>query len=282
MNCALTLFLFFYLFINLGCTSVYYLPNQQTYPYFKAEKYPPEDIFFKSTDGTLLHAWHFKADPQRCAEPKGLVLHYHGNAENLSSHYRILHWLTEECYDYYIFDYRSYGISQGSKEAAGILTDARAALNYFANISKQRNLKLITYGQSIGGTLLLRSLQLEAPPPELKAVIIESSFYKYTQIGREKLSSFWLTWPFQPLAYLLISNEASPGGRDFSSLKGLPKLLIYSEDDFIVPLHHGTQLFAEMPEPKWFWSHPQPGHINSMFIESGKYRKRLINWLNFQ
>src|SRR5690606_2278779 len=129
-----------------------------------------------------------------CAKAKALIVHYHGNAQNLSTHYRFLHWLTEECYDYYIFDYRSYGLSEGEKDPSGILKDARAALKYFSKVAEEKKLPLITYGQSIGGTLLLRSLQIEGRPQNLAALIIESSFYKFSTIGREKVASFWLTW----------------------------------------------------------------------------------------
>lgn len=276
-------FVFFVLpaFFLLGCTSLYYLPNQRLYPFYKAENPPPEDIYFSSADGTRLHAWFFPYDKSKCSKPEGAVLHYHGNAQNLSSHYRLLHWMTEECYDYYIFDYRAYGRSEGGKSASGILQDARSALKFFAKTVEEKNLPLIAYGQSIGGTLLLRSLQLEGPPKNLKAVIIESSFARYSKIGREKLSELWLTWPLQWLSYLLISDEASPGGRDFSALSTVPKVLIYSEHDPVVPISHGLELYRQLPEPKWFWSHPEPGHINSMFIASGKFRKQLMQWLDW-
>jgi alpha-beta hydrolase superfamily lysophospholipase len=275
------LFLIAGAFSLTACTSLYYFPDHYEYPYVKAEARPPEEMRFSSRDGTSLAAWHFSPDSARCPAARGLVLHYHGNAQNLSSHYQMLRWLTDECYEYYIFDYRGYGKSAGEKNASGILLDARSALAYFSKIALEKKLPFIVYGQSIGGSLLLRSLQLEGKPAGLAAVVIESSFYRYSQIGREKLSAFWLTWPLQWLTYLLVSDEASPGGRDFSFLKGTPVLLIYSDHDFIVPVHHGRELFAELPEPKWLWVHPHPGHINSMFVESGAYRKRLVQWLNW-
>ena len=87
------------LLMGCGCTSLYYIPSKRIYPYYKAERYPPEDIYFASGDGTRLHAWYFAADKDKCPKAKGLMLHFHGNAQNLSTHYQFLHWITEECFD---------------------------------------------------------------------------------------------------------------------------------------------------------------------------------------
>ncbi len=281
MNVFLKVFLVSMILFSVGCTNLYYMPDRREYPGFQGEKIQPQSMFFNSSDGTALHAWHFEVDPSRCTKPKGLILHYHGNAQNLSAHYRLLQWITSECYEYTIFDYRGFGKSEGRAKNSGILLDARAALTHFSGIAQKRDLHLIVYGQSIGGTLLLRSLQIDGPPANLKAVVIESSFYDYKQIGREKLNNFFVTWPIQWLTYALVSGEASPGGRDFSTLSKIPKLLIYSEKDYIVTYNHGPLLYNELPEPKWFWTTTTPGHINSMFIESGRYRKQLIQWLDW-
>src|SRR4051812_3784255 len=95
-----------------GCSSLLYQPSrEQIYEPTKLGLEQPEDRFFPSTDGTLLHAWYFRSDPKK--QPKALIAFFHGNGENLSTHFASLAWILPFGYDFMIFDYRGYGRSQG-------------------------------------------------------------------------------------------------------------------------------------------------------------------------
>ena len=59
----------------------------------------------------------------------------------------------------------------------------------------------------------------------------------------------------------------------------IPKYLLYSEQDLVVPFHHGKQIFEELEEPKFFWSHSERGHINAFAIQNGKRRAELVREL---
>lgn len=45
---------------------------------------------------------------------RGTVLHFHGNAANISNHVLQVEWLPDRGFNLLVFDYRGYGISQGS------------------------------------------------------------------------------------------------------------------------------------------------------------------------
>ncbi len=276
--------------ICVGCTTLFFQPNRDIYPFIYAQKLAVEDMHFTSHDGTHLRGWYLSSTENRRRFPeithstlptRGLVLQFHGNAENMTSHYQNVAWMLFQGYDILTFDYRGYGQSEGTPDRVGIYEDTVAALHWGEAEATARHLPLIVYGQSLGGSLLMRALEDEKAPAVVKAAIIESAFYSYQQIAREKLKMTWVTWPFQWLAWILISDQFSPGSEKLlQRVSPLPVLLLYSDQDTIVPVHHGQQFLAQLKQPKELWVHSNPGHINSMWVEHGKYRKLLLEYLD--
>lgn len=262
--------------LTCGCTSVFFQPSKKIFPTSFDKNSSPRPFRIESFDKTPLSAWYFSATQQPA---KALVVQFHGNAENMTTHYQSVHWLTREGFDLITFDYRGYGSSPGKPNMTDVHKDVIETIRFVEKLALEKKLSLVLIGQSLGGSLLLSALQ-ETRPSNLKAIVIEGSFYNYRQIAREKLDLFWLTRPFKFLTNFVISDMYSPGGKE--KLKRLPevqKFVLHSEFDPIVPFHHGRQLFEEMSEPKEFWSHREPGHINGFFIQNGKRRTDLVRAL---
>lgn len=276
---------------GVGCANLFLQPNRVRYPFVNADGLAIEEFSFPSLDGARLQAMYLPAiENQRrrpdlvrakADRPRALVVQFHGNAENMTSHFRLVLWLPFYGVDLLAFDYRGYGASEGFPHLRGANLDARAALRLADRMAQERGLPLIAFGQSLGGALLLRALEDEPPPPSLRMVAIESSFGNYREIAREKMQGSWLTWPLQWLAYPLVSDRWSPlkeegGRRRAERLPKVPYVLVYSAIDPIVPIRHGVELFAALPEPKEFWEHPEPGHVNGMFVQGGALRARFL------
>ena len=276
------------IFLGLtSCTGLFLQPTRERYRIVESDRLVYSEMKFASSDGTQLNAWYFpavanqKARPEYILEavekPKGLVVQYHGNAQNIGTHYRGVVFFNFAGYDLLTFDYRGYGESEGAASVKGAYLDARAMLRIAEKQAQERQLPLILYGQSLGGSLLLRALEDEPPPAGLRLVVIESSFFSYKMIAREKLADFWLTWPLQWMSYLLVTDRYAPGGEQLERLpKEIPIVLLYSQFDPVVPIQHGEKFAAAIRQPREFWRHPFPGHINGMFVNDGRYRKDLL------
>ena len=283
----------FLLFILTGasCSNVFYQPSKKLFHDPKTFQLTYQNVYFKSKDGTMLHGWVFPSVPD--VEELGTVIQFHGNAENISTHFLSLSWIVKHGYTLFTFDYRGYGQSEGHPSQAKVYEDALAALEYAHTINSQRiepltpsdepgrresTLKKIAYGQSLGGTILLRAMNEVPGTAVLDAVVIESSFSSYQEIAREKLSGSWLSWPFQSLAYLLVSDQYAP--QDFiKNLSPIPLLVIHGDNDPVVPIHHGEKIFALAGEPKGFWRIKGGKHVDSMFCCDGIYRDKLLKFL---
>jgi fermentation-respiration switch protein FrsA (DUF1100 family) len=136
--------------------------------------------------------------------------------------------------------------------------------------------RIIIFGQSLGGALAIYYVGHSAYRANIRAAVIDSAFYDYRQIAKEKLASSKITWLFQWLPWLTIDDDYSPAPV-IASLSPLPLLLIHGDQDMVVPVHHSQQLFALAKEPKEIWIVPGAGHIQSLNQEA--IRNKLIEYL---
>ena len=259
-----------------GCNSLYFQPTRQVYLPPDALKIPYEAVRFPSRDGTRLTGIFLQAST---APARGTVVQFHGNGENMTSHYLSAVWLTAKGYNVFAFDYRGYGASQGVPALKGAVEDGMAALDYVMSRKDLDPRRVAVWGQSLGGALAVAAVG--APPGRpVRALVIESSFDSYRGMAQDVLSRSWLTWALQwPLSRLLISDRYAP----LRFAAGLPAariLVIHGEADRIVPCRLGKRLFALLPEPKEFWSVPGAGHLEIFSGARPADKARLLDFLD--
>ncbi len=250
-----------------GCTSLFFYPDNITYrtPEFYELKY--DDVYFNSKDKTTLHAWHIYPK----AQSKGLIFVAHGNAQNLSSHFTSWVWLLEEGYEIFIFDYRGYGKSEGKIDLKGSIDDTFSALSYLESIYEK---EYFACGQSLGGTLLLNALS-SRDNTKIKAVVIDSTFTGFSDIVNDKLNSFWLTWPFQWIPYLTLTDDYDAKDRIVGLNK--PVLFLHGSLDTTISPNNSWQLFELSTMPREFWIVKQKDHTQS--LENKNVQKDFLEFL---
>jgi len=257
--------------LQSGCTNQFFIPMQQLVRTPADIGLTYKDIIFESSDGTPLHGWFLPAR----GKPRGSILFLHGNAENISTHIGSVHWLPAAGYNVFLFDYRGYGKSGGDIELDGIIDDAEAALGKAVELADST--AIIVYGQSVGAAIATYAVAHSQHRNSIKALIIESSFSSYRDIAREKLSQFWLTWLLQyPLSWT-ISDQYKP----INAIQKIPpisSLLIYSNEDAIIPPHHGQRLYDAAKQPKQLWKIENGRHI-SIFARP-EQQQRLLDYID--
>ena len=281
---GLVKYLLFFLALPLilpGCTSVLYQPSQQKIIDPSDYKISYEDVAFSSTDGTKLHGWYFKSpqigQPGKPAAPHAQLVFFHGNGQNLSSHFTTLTWILSHGYDFFIFDYQGYGESDGSPSPEGTVHDGMAAIRYAHQ--RNPNVPLIVFAQSLGGAIAVRALsELKGEVP-VKLVVLDSTFLSYQSEGRSILSQSWVTWLFQPLAYVLLNDSWAPGDR-VTQISPVPLLVMHGDKDKVVDYSLGLDLFARAHEPKEFWKIDDGGHIDAFWGHKGIYRTKFLEKLD--
>lgn len=254
-----------------GCTHAFFKPTRHIHADPAAEGRSYEAIKFASADGTPLTGMFFPPD----GRPKGTVVHFHGNGQNMTAHYPYAAWLAGEGYNVFTFDYRGYGASGGRPSLAGAVADSRAALEHALLLPGAEPGRIIVFGQSLGGALAVAALGESGFKPA--AVVLEGTFYSYRQVAAAVLRSNWLTWPASWLPYLLVSGSHSPA----AYIGGLtcPKLFLHAAGDGTVPFSQGRRLYDAAPGPKEFWEVPA-GHIEAFTAFRAAYAPRLLAFLD--
>jgi fermentation-respiration switch protein FrsA (DUF1100 family) len=234
------------------------------------------EVDFTSADGTPLHGWFF---PAQSSPIKGIFVQFHGNAENMSTHFRSLVWVTAYGYHLFTFDYRGYGQSGGQASMAGVHDDVLAAIVRARQLSASHGGRMVVlYGQSLGGTLLLYVVGTMSDRAGLGVVVVDSAFSSYRAIAREKLAGHWLTFLLQPLAYLLVSDRYAPD-EVVAEISPVPLLILHGDADQIVPIHYGQRIYERARSPRWLWRLPGVGHIEAMSPRHHQYRQDLLDFL---
>jgi len=255
-----------------GCSGLFFHPSRDMQEGPAVKLFPHRDVVFPSSDGVPLHGWYFPAENAR-----GSILVLHGNAQNLSAHVNSVLWLVKEGYNLFIIDYRGYGWSGGEPTLEGVHRDADAALEKLFSMPETDPDRVVVLGQSLGGSIAVYTVTHSPHKDRIRALVIDSAFSSYRLIAREKLDSFWLTWPFQyPLS--LTINDSYSAEKWIGQVAPMPVLILHGLDDPVVPVHHGRMLSEAAQEPKQFWLTARPGHVQSFGEDA--VRENFVDYLS--
>ena len=208
-----------------------------------------EEVAFVASDGVELHGWFV---PGRNSVT---LLWFHGNAGNISHRLDNLKLLHNELgVSVFLFDYRGYGRSRGRPSERGTYLDAEAALAYLGSRGDGSRERVIYFGRSLGAAVAVE-MGVRHPPYGL---ILESAFPSVPYMAR-RAYPFFPIWPFLRTRY---DSQAKMGKVT------APVLILHGDEDDIVPLEAGKQLFDAAKDPKQFYIIHGAGH-NDTYREGG-------------
>jgi alpha-beta hydrolase superfamily lysophospholipase len=268
--------IFFCITINLlGCSSFLYWPTHEVHVDMTKLPIPPQIENLPIDQNEKINIWTFKTPAKK---PKGVFVQFHGNGQNLSTHFLYFYWVVEKGYDLVVFDYRGYGQSSDySTNPKSTVEDGVAVLRYVQQ--KFPKQKRIAVGQSLGGAVLLSSL-LQAPPEDQpEFVVLDSTFASYQQAARSVLKKRWFLYPIIPFTYLTFSDKYAPIDH-LRELNKQPKVVVHGNKDNMIDHELGQKLYEGLPEPKQFWTVDEGFHTAafSPYFFS-EYSKKLLNFI---
>ena len=219
-----------------------------------------ENVFFYIGSGLTLNGWFIPAE-----DPRATLLFCHGNAGNISHRIEIIKVFNKLNLNVFIFDYRGYGKSRGSPSEEGLYRDAQAAYKYLLGRKNINKDAIVVYGKSIGANVAIDLVS----KVKAAALISESGFSSAYDMGRK-------LFPYLPTKWIItIKYDALTKIKNIS----IPKLIIHSQDDEIVPFKLGKKLFEAAPPPKEFYE-MQGGHNEAFFMAREEYSVKINNFLS--
>lgn len=219
-----------------------------------------EEISLLTYDGVRLHGWYLPATPSR-----GVLLFCHGNAGNISHRLYTLHLFHGLGLSTLIFDYRGYGLSEGSPTDEGLHWDAQAALRYLLVERRFSADRIILFGRSLGGAI---AAQLAKEQP-VAALILDSTFTSAADLAADLypwLPARWLTrLRYDTLAALRASHA--------------PTLILHSREDELINLEHGQRLYQAACAPKSYAELRGP-HGEAHLADKNRYYQALAGFVD--
>lgn len=225
-----------------------------------------EQITFQSESNTLYGYWVGSDDAHR-----GLTMLYcHGNKHSIDEYWDRVMFLHELNVNLFIFDFRGYGLSEGTSSETGLHADGIAALNYLLSRDDVQKDSLCFYGYSLGNVV---SIYLAAERMDPLCLIAESPFASANSLTQGStvldIPPLWLT-------------EGDFNNAEFIKQINTPLLLLHGEeDDFVRFRDNGKIVYENAPDPKKLILVPGAGHTDipqTMGIET--YQNAIREWFS--
>jgi fermentation-respiration switch protein FrsA (DUF1100 family) len=187
-----------------------------------------------TTDGERLHAW-----VMRPAVPHAHIVYFHGNGGNLSVWAPVLARIAGRGYSVLAFDYRGYGLSTGRPSERGLYRDVDALIECTKE-RLQAQMTVVYWGRSLGCTMAAYAATVRAPD----GLILESGFPSMRSLVRSSPVLAVLAW---------FSSYRFPCC-EFLRRVNVPVLVMHGDDDHVVPITQGQELFDGVVGRKGFFT----------------------------
>ena len=213
--------------------------NQRNYQYFPEHQgltasaaglTGVEDLKLAGTDGVVLQAWYSPARPG-----KATILFLHGNGGEIAERGERFAAYQSQGFGVFFLSYRGYGASTGSPSEVGLVSDALVAYDWLtARAVKPEAIMLV--GESLGSGIAVQV----AAQRKVGALALEAP---YASVANIAASIYW----WMPVR-LLIKDKFDSFA--FIGKVHVPLLITHGDQDNIIPLTQGQELFALANEPK--------------------------------
>lgn len=219
---------------------------------------PYEKIDITTSDSFRLHSYLIK---QQNSTVVPTIVMFHGNAGNIGQRLCIAHYVYHYCCcNVLLVEYRGYGLSEGTPCEKGFYKDAEAAINHLLMRTDINTTKIIPYGQSIGGAVVIDLARKF--DNKIHAFIVENTFTSLPEIGKELFSAipgiFYLPEIFFKNQYQSIRKI-----RDIT----IPGLFISGLSDTMIPPRMMKALFDKSnSRMKRMIQIPEGNHNNTWML----------------
>lgn len=135
-----------------------------------------DDLKIPTPDGETLHAYFIRPANRRYAKPLTFLM-FHGNAGNIGHRVPIARVLQDTlgC-NVLMLEYRGYGLSTGTPDENGLMTDAQTGLDWIRNREETKDTKIVIYGQSLGGAVSIKLAARNQRAGDIAGLILENTF----------------------------------------------------------------------------------------------------------
>jgi len=231
-----------------------------------------EEVTFKSTDGVTLSGWFIPNN-----KTKNTIIVMHGYPADKANLLGIAEFLAKD-FNVFLFDFRSFGQSEGSYTTAGFLekNDLLGAIKY---LEKEKSItKIGLYGFSLGGAVALMTNH-----ENVKAIVTDSAYAKLSNMVKHMYRIFFIfKYPLTYLTklygiiFLKINLDDVAPVDNIKNVKA-PILLIHAEKDSQIPVNEAYLLHNANNKAE-LWIVDKADHGMTHSINPERYEAKVIGF----
>ncbi|MFN8353018.1 MAG: alpha/beta hydrolase [Spirosomataceae bacterium] len=201
-----------------------------SYSYHFKHQVPFEERWYDPDTTLHINALYFKTDTTK---RKGLVLYFHGNADNLARWGSYAPDFTRNGYDVLIIDYPQFGKSTGPLTEASLLLCANYVYQQALKTFPEN--QVVVYGRSLGTGVATYVASTHHP----KMLLLETPYYNLPAIGQSHLPIL----PFELFSKVKLHTD------QWIRQVPCPLHLFHGTQDEIVPYEHSLRLAKRLGQP---------------------------------
>lgn len=202
---------------------------------------PFQEMNIRVNDKTTINAILFKAE-----QPRGIVVYFHGNAQNVSYYAYVSQYFAKHGYEVLMMDYPGFGKSTGPLTEDDLYADALQM--YQVARSRFSPDSIIIYGRSLGTGIAAQLASIR----DCKRLVLEAPYYNLTDMAMKMA-------PIYPYGFML--NYKFPTNEYLQKVTA-PVTIIHGTDDRTVPYESGMKLKEYFKKGDSFITIPGAGHNN--------------------
>lgn len=229
------------------------LPQHFEYKY----PFPFSEVNFEMEDGGTINGVHFKVP-----NSKGVVFYLKGNSRSIKGWGKFARDFVGKGYDFFMFDYRGFGKSSGSRTEITLYNDAQTVYKWLSTQFPED--RIVIYGRSLGSGIAARIASWNKP----QMLILDSPYFSFLyQIRRY---AFWM-----PLRRLLRYQMRTD---QFIRKITCPVFILHGNKDRLISYEQSVMLKKLSPERCVLLTIPNGRHND--LPEFAEYHEYLYDILN--
>lgn len=232
-------------FYVVTLAALYFFQTQMLFPAPETARIniPTDAAFFETVnqDGTVLR--HVRI---RNVDGSPKVIFFHGNGSLAAFEVQRGLELKRAGFDVLLAEYRGYGGSAGTPSGSKLLSDGLETFDQFVG---ETDVPIFLYAHSLGTGVATHI----ASRREINAVFLEAPYASLASIAADRFPIF----PVKRLFKHGINSAAA------AEKINIPVMMVHGEQDRVIPIHHGEELFASLMSSNKIWKAiPQANHNN--------------------
>ena len=191
------------------------------------------------------------------------ILFFHGNGEIASDYDDIAPLFTQIGVNFFVADYRGYGLSGGEPTFSDMMKDAHPIFDGFKQMLEQKGYsgRIFVMGRSLGSA---SAIELACNYQEqLEGLIVESGFADVIRL---------FAYIGVPVEALGLDQVKVSLNLERMQLISIPTLIIHGEYDSLIPVQEGELLYRDSgAQDKRLLIIPKADHNDILFVGRGEY-----------